>query len=64
MQASDWVCCRSVQQLQQAVASIRQQQEQLGQHCYDRLGEVGRLSYILPSFKFTGSCLMPACLRC
>jgi hypothetical protein len=40
VQPHDWVCCRSIQQLQQAVASVRQQQEQLGQHEYSSLGQV------------------------
>jgi hypothetical protein len=34
------VCCRSVQQLQQAVGSIRQQQEQLQQHPWEELQQV------------------------
>jgi hypothetical protein len=40
VQPCDWVCCRSLQQLQQAVSSVRQQQEQLQQHPWEELRQV------------------------
>lgn len=60
VQRSDWVCCSDVQQLQEAVASVRQQQQQQQEDAHKLLPpQLQQVGHVLASLQHVtlGKCL-------